>query len=103
VHLENIYFLAGCHTVDLKKYGFGKILEPYLNEATKLSSEEGVVIRVNNGFGNTQAVIMRAVFVVTLRQHMRFLVCYHSLLMFHLIQTDFYRFLAKHYMFFEAS
>jgi hypothetical protein len=34
--------LAVCHTVDLKKYGFGQILEPFLEKLTKLSSEGGV-------------------------------------------------------------
>jgi hypothetical protein len=58
-HLDNIYLLAICHTTDLKKYGFSKILEPFVSELKHLSSETGVSIRLPN----TEIFTMRAVLV----------------------------------------
>lgn len=45
--LENIFLLALCYAEDIKKYGYKKILEPFMNELKLL--EEGVQIQLKTG------------------------------------------------------
>lgn len=53
--LSNIHTLIMCLNEDIKKYGFAKILFPFLCDLEKLESDEGVKIRLNN-----QNFILRA-------------------------------------------
>jgi hypothetical protein len=46
--LENIFILAICYSSDIKKYGFDKILEKFIQEMEELESENGVEFFVGN-------------------------------------------------------
>ena len=37
--MQNIHLIALCYTEDIKKYGFGKVLEPFVKDINTLSTE----------------------------------------------------------------
>lgn len=43
-HINNIYILLICYKTDIKKYGFKKILEPFVDEIKLLESDGGVKV-----------------------------------------------------------
>lgn len=47
--LSSIHVLVMCSDADVKKYGFKKILAPFLEELKDLESENGVVIETDEG------------------------------------------------------
>jgi hypothetical protein len=46
--LDNIFILALCYTTDLKKYGFGPILAPFIEEMNLLQSQQGILVQTND-------------------------------------------------------
>lgn len=52
---KNIHLLMLCHSEDINKYGFKKILNPFLADMKKLESEEGVTVNIAG-----QEVVLRA-------------------------------------------
>jgi hypothetical protein len=46
--LENIFILAIAYNTDVKKYGFQKILEPFIKEMKLLETDQGIPILINN-------------------------------------------------------
>lgn len=44
---NNIHVLCICCAQDIEKYGYGKILKPFLNDLERLESQEGVVVIIN--------------------------------------------------------
>ncbi|XP_044579588.1 uncharacterized protein LOC123261800 [Cotesia glomerata] len=47
--LNSIHVLALCADVDVKKYGFKAILQPFLNDLEKLESDAGILVNTENG------------------------------------------------------
>ncbi|XP_071832143.1 uncharacterized protein [Apostichopus japonicus] len=45
--LKNVHLLAMCNCVDIKKYGYGPILAPFMEELHQLESDEGVLIALD--------------------------------------------------------
>jgi hypothetical protein len=56
--LDNIFILALCYNTDVKKYGFDKILRPFIEEMKQLESDEGVEM-----YFNGEIIPLRAIFV----------------------------------------
>ena len=46
--MKSVFLLAACYTNDLKKYGFKKILDPFIDEMKKLESEAGVKLTIDD-------------------------------------------------------
>lgn len=46
--LENIFTVLICHSLDIKRYGFKKILDPLIKELQKFESDEGVTFILKN-------------------------------------------------------
>ncbi|XP_044593370.1 histone-lysine N-methyltransferase, H3 lysine-79 specific-like [Cotesia glomerata] len=47
--LNSIHVLALCADVDVKKYGFKAILQPFLNDLEELESDAGILVNTENG------------------------------------------------------
>lgn len=58
--IDNIFLLAIAYTEDVKKYGYNKILEPFVKEMNLLETDEGVVV---NLVGDSESVTFRACLV----------------------------------------
>jgi hypothetical protein len=56
--LDNIFILAMSYNTDLKKYGFDKVLRPFVEEMKKLESENGVNILLNNEIFTLRATLV---------------------------------------------
>lgn len=57
--LEGIFILAIVYDIDVKKYGFKKILEPFMKELEELESDNGVQFMTKEG----EIVVLRATLV----------------------------------------
>ncbi|XP_044578915.1 uncharacterized protein LOC123261386 [Cotesia glomerata] len=47
--LNSIHVLLLCTDIDVKNYGFNKILQPFLNDLSALESDEGVLVHTEHG------------------------------------------------------
>ena len=57
--LSSIHVLTLCSHEDVKKYGFGKVLSPFIHDLAKLESDEGITFK----FDNDETFVLRATLI----------------------------------------
>lgn len=56
--MSSVYLLAACYTNDLKKYGFKKILDPFLDDMKELESQAGVQLTIDDQEVNVHGTLV---------------------------------------------